>query len=198
MIALMAAKDRGPRARPDAPAQLSADLLRAFRWRGDRFDPSYAADPTGWWADASILHRLGPALSALFDEARPSIILGPQSRGALLGALVAVHLGVGLVELRKNPSPSADSDRWLVTRTPPDYRDRNLRLGARRDHLSAGQRVLVVDDWIETGGQAIGARDIVEQAGATWCGVAVIIDGLEDSRLRRDLDVRSLIKVREL
>jgi adenine phosphoribosyltransferase len=198
MIVPMAAKDRGPRARPDAAAELIADLHRAFRWRGDRVDASHAADPTGWWADASILQRLGPALSGLFDEARHSLVLGPQSRGALVGALVALHLGVGLVELRKNPSPAADSDRWFVTRTPPDYRNRTLRLRAKRDHLSAGQRVLLVDDWIETGGQAVAARDIVERAGASWCGVAVIIDGLKDSRLRRDLDVRSLVNVRGL
>jgi adenine phosphoribosyltransferase len=53
-----------------------------------------------------------------------------------------------------------------VTRTPPDYRDRNLQLGARRDHLEAGQRGLFVDDCIDTGGQAIGARSLVDQAGA--------------------------------
>jgi adenine phosphoribosyltransferase len=198
MLALMAAKDRGPRAKPDAGAELSADLHRAFRWRGDRFDTSYAADPTGWWADAGILQRLGPALSGLFADASPTVVLGPQSRGALLGALVAAHLGVGLVELRKDPGQSTDSDRWLATRTPPDYRDRNLRVGARKDHLAAGHRVLLVDDWIETGGQATGARDIVAQAGATWCGAAVVVDGLRDSRLRRDLDVRCLINVRDL
>jgi adenine phosphoribosyltransferase len=102
------------------------------------------------------------------------------------------------VELRKDPSPSADSERWYVARTPPDYRDRNLLLGARKDHLKTEHRVLLVDDWIDTGGQATGARTIVEQAGASWCGVAVIVDGLRDSRLRRDLDVRALLHLREL
>lgn len=194
----MAAKDRGPRPQPKPSAQLRADLRRTFRWRGDRTDNGYRADPTGWWADAAILERLGPALAELFGDQEPTLILGPQSRGALLGALVATHLGVGMAELRKDPSPSADSDRWFVARTPPDYRDRNLLLGARKDHLLAGQRVLLVDDWIQTGGQAVGARAIVDQSGATWCGVAVIVDGLADARLRRDLSVRSLINVRDL
>ena len=194
----MAAKDRGPRAQPDAAAELRDDLIRAFRWRGDRTDPSYSADPTEWWADATIIQRVGPALADLFREERPTVVLGPQSRGALLGALVAVHLGVGLVEIRKDPRPSADSDPWLTARTPPDYRDRNLLLGARRDHLFNGHRVLLVDDWIQTGGQALGARSIVEQAGATWCGAAVVVDGLSDSRLRRDLEVKALLNVRDL
>jgi adenine phosphoribosyltransferase len=183
----MAAKDRGPRPQPNSSAVLRSDLQRTFRWRGDRTDDRYAADPTGWWADGSILRRLGPALAQLFDDQEPTLVLGPQSRGALLGALVAAHLGVGMVELRKDPNPAADSDRWLVAYTPPDYRDLNLRLGARKDHLAAGERVLLVDDWIQTGGQATGARTIIDQSGATWCGVAVIVDGLSDSRLRRDL-----------
>jgi adenine phosphoribosyltransferase len=125
-------------------------------------------------------------------------VLGPQSRGALLGALVALELGVGLVELRKEPSPATDSDRWLIARTPPDYQDRQLELGARRDHLIASHRVLLVDDWVATGGQLIAARALVEQASATWCGAAVIVDGLRDSRLRRDLDVRCLTRSRDL
>jgi adenine phosphoribosyltransferase len=194
----MGAKDRGPRAQPNAAGELRNDLIRTFRWRGDRTDASYSADPTEWWADATLLERLGPALADLFSEERPTVVLGPQSRGALLGALVAAHLGVGLVEVRKDPSPSADSDRWFTARTPPDYRDRNLHLGARKDHLNDGHRVLLIDDWIQTGGQAVGARSIVEQSGATWCGAAVIVDGLSDSRLRRDLGVKALLNVRDL
>jgi hypothetical protein len=67
--------------------------------------------PTGWWADASILRRLGPVLAEPFTDLQPTLVIGPQPRGTLLGALVAVHLGVGLVELRKDPDPSADSER---------------------------------------------------------------------------------------
>lgn len=194
----MGAKDRGPRAQPNPSAELRFDLQRSFRWRGDRLDYGYLADLSGWWASPTVLGRLGPALADLFSDSPPTVVLGPQSRGALLGALVAAHLGIGLVELRKRPEPAADSDRWLVARTPPDYRDRNLLVGARVGHLAAGHRVLLIDDWIQTGGQATAARSIVDQSGATWCGAAVIVDGLSDSRLRRDLDVRSLLRVRDL
>jgi adenine phosphoribosyltransferase len=58
--------------------------------------------------------------------------------------------------------------------------------------------VLLVDDWIATGSQAIGVRNLVHQAGASWCGTAVIADGLQDSRLRRELSVRSLLHVHDL
>lgn len=156
-------KNRGPQPRPDASDELLADLRGAFRWLADRPDQRYAAEPTGWWADASILRRLGPALAKPAVAAHVTHAAGPESRGGLLGALVAVELGVGLVELRKDPEPSTDSDRWLTARTPPDYQDRNLKLGLRRDLLPPGSRVLFVDDWIDTGGQATAARQIVKQ-----------------------------------
>lgn len=194
----MTTKDRGPRPTVDPHALLIADLRGAFTWRADRSDDRYAADPTGWWADPTLLRRLGPALADLFPTARPTVVLGLQSRGVLLGALTALHLGVGLVEVRKDPAPHTDSDRWLTTRTPPDYRDRNLHLGVRRSHVRPGDRVLLVDDWIDTGGQALGVRALVDRAQATWCGAAVLVDGLTDPRLRRDLVVRSVVRVRDL
>lgn len=194
----MSTQGRGPQPKPDPRAVLEADLKGSFRWRGDRTDRWNLADLSGWWAEPTILRRLGPALASLFPDAQPTVVLGPQSRGALLGALVATHLGVGLVELRKDPSRAADSDRWHITHTPPDYLDRTLRLGVRKDHLSAGSRVLLIDDWIDTGAQATAAHAIVEQSGASWCGAAVVVDGLSDSRKRRDLDVRALLHQRDL
>ena len=194
----MGAKNRGPLPKPNADAQLLADLRTAFRWLADRPDRRYAAEPTGWWADASILRRLGPALARPGLESKVTCVVGPQSRGGLLGALVALELGVGLVELRKDPHPATDSDHWITARTPPDYQDRNLELGLRRDLLPRGSCVLFVDDWIDTGGQAIAARQIVEAAEATWCGASVIVDALTDARLRRDLEVSSIFRDRDL
>lgn len=102
------------------------------------------------------------------------------------------------MELRKEPQPSSDSDRWLTVRTPPDYQDRNLVLGLRRDLLPANSRALFIDDWIDTGGQAVAARGLVEAAGAIWCGASVIVDALTDARLRRALAVTSIFRDKEL
>jgi adenine phosphoribosyltransferase len=111
---------------------------------------------------------------------------------------VAAHLGLGLIEIRKNDGPLADSESWRSRTTPPDYRDRHLRLGFPKRLLPAGERVLFVDDWIDTGGQVLGARGLVDDAGAHWIGAAVIVDDLADPRLRRDLTVRSLLRNRDL
>ncbi|WP_033290614.1 phosphoribosyltransferase family protein [Amycolatopsis jejuensis] len=165
---------------------------------GDRTDYARYPDPAGWWRAPGLLRDLGPALAGLFDGDEPNVVLGPESRGSLLGPLVAVALGAGFVEVRKNRHPACDSDRWLQRTSPPDYQDRNLTLGFRRRLLSAGDRVLLVDDWIETGGQAFAAQALAADAGATWVGVAVIVDGLRRNEPRRQLRVRSLLHVRDL
>ncbi len=185
-------KGRGPRPKPDARAEFEERLRSSFRWvrRG--------ADVTGWWRDPELIAMFGPMLGELAEEAAPEVVLAPQSRGTLVGALVAQHLGIGLVELRKEVSRLANSDKWLVTRTPPDYRDRNLELGIRADLLEPGTRVLFVDEWVDTGGQLQAAHAITTLAKAHWCGTAVIVDALADPRLRRELTVRSLVRVREL
>ncbi|ADJ49071.1 adenine phosphoribosyltransferase [Amycolatopsis mediterranei S699] len=177
---------------------MKSGLRDAFNWHGDRTDPDYYADVTGWWRDPALLGHLGPALAHLFEGERPTVVLGPESRGCLLGPLVALRFDVGFVEVRKNRVGSSDSDAWRQRTTPPDYRDRHLTLGFRKSLLQSGDRVLFVDDWMETGGQADGVHLLVEDAGATWIGAATVVDGLRSNQARRRLNVRSLLHVREL
>ena len=111
---------------------------------------------------------------------------------------MAQHLGVGLIELRKEPWPSADVDTWLIARTPPDYQDRNLALGIRANLLTPGTRVLFVDDWVDTGGQLQAAFAVATMARAHWCGAAVVVDALTDAHLRHELSLRALLNLHEL
>ena len=174
-------------------------LRAAFVWRSDRTDDYKFADLTGIWRDATLLRSLGPALAELFlVDSAPTVVLGLDSRGSLVGPLVAVYLGVGFVEVRKNRVPATDSDLWIRRTTPPDYHDRHLELGFRRDLVNSADRVLVTDDWIETGSQVRTVRHMVDSVNATWLGVACIVDALVEPRLRRDLQVRSLVHVRDL
>lgn len=126
------------------------------------------------------------------------MVLGPVSRGSLVGALTAAHLGVGFVEVRKNGGPATDSDRWVLRTTAPDYRDRHVEFGFRRGLVNAGDRVLMVDDWADSGSTARVVRQLVDDCGAQWIGAACIVDALTDPRLRHDLPIRSLLDVRTL
>jgi adenine phosphoribosyltransferase len=176
-----------------------ARLRSAFAWRGDRTDDHYYADLTGWWHDGELLAAIGPALADLFaGRPTPTVVVGPESRGSLLGPLVATHLRVGFVEARKNRTPACDSDQWVRQTTPPDYRDRHLELGFRRALLRSSDRVLAVDDWIETGSQALAVRRMVDSVDATWIGMACLVDALHDARLRRELNVRALLSSHDL
>jgi adenine phosphoribosyltransferase len=153
-------------------------------------------NPAGFWRDPSLLADLGPALGALYDDDPPDMVAGIQSRGMLLGALVAQALGTGLVEIRKDLKHTTDSN-VLIRTTPPDYKWRDLQLALLRGLIEPGQRVLLVDDWIETGAQAQAARALIEDAGGIWVGAATIVDQLP-AGTRRNLGVRGLVRAAEL
>jgi adenine phosphoribosyltransferase len=181
-----------------ARAELHRRLIAAFRWRTDRSGESEVADVTGWWRDPLLLADLGAGLADLYRDSTPTVVVGVESRGCVLGPLVAVSLGVGFVEVRKNPDQVLGSEQWLHATTPPDYRDRHLTLGLRRELLAPGDRVLLADDWIATGGQAAGVRRMVDEVGGCWIGVAAVVDALDSHEIRRVLGVRSLVRVRQL
>jgi adenine phosphoribosyltransferase len=138
-----------------------------------------------------------PTKSAHPERARTRCLTGSDA-ARCVGVAVALHLHVGFVEVRKNPQPATASDAWILQTTPPDYRDRNLRLGIKRDLLKSGDRVLLVDDWIETGSQALATQKIVQQAGAAWLGVVTVVDALESNNIRRQLKLRSITHIRDL
>lgn len=176
-------------------------MLAGFRWRSNPSawpdERAYFADYSLWWRDPVVIRHVGEALAALFPDASPTVVLGSESHGSLLGPLVAAHLGVGFAEVRKGPKRASDDDAWFTQRTRPDYRDRHLDLAVRRSVLRGGDRVLFVDDWAASGGQALACRGLADQAGAQWVGSAVIVDGLESAATRRQLILRSIFRLRE-
>jgi adenine phosphoribosyltransferase len=107
-------------------------------------------------------------------------------------------LGIGFAEIRKDLHPDDLGEKRLLRRTtPPDYQKRSLVLTARPSLFRPGDRVLLVDDWIETGAQAVAVRDLVADAEAEWVGAAVIVDAMP-AELRRRLNVRALLRERQL
>lgn len=126
------------------------------------------------------------------------MVLGPVSRGSLLGALTAAAAGVGFVEMRKDPAAATDSDRWVRQTTAPDYRDRHVDFGFRHGLIRSSDHVLLVDDWADTGATVIAAKALVAAVGARWIGAACVVDALAEPRLRYELPLRALLNVREL
>ncbi|MDI2126718.1 phosphoribosyltransferase family protein [Yinghuangia seranimata] len=155
------------------------------------------ADLSGWWRDPELLGLLGPALADLHSARKPTVVAGIETRGLVLGPLTALALGVGFVEVRKAYRIAGEAQRdaddpMLRAETPPEYQDGGLTLMAPRRLFTPDDRVLLVDEWIESGAQAHAVRRMVAEAGAQWAGVAVIVDATEP-RVREHLDVRGLV-----
>lgn len=98
-------------------------------------------------------------------------VLGMESRGFILGAPVALALGVGFVPVRKAgklPRPT-----YAVTYAL-EYGEATLEI--HQDALRPGERVLVVDDVLATGGTARATVDLAAQCGATVHAVAMLME----------------------
>ncbi|MDX3066587.1 MULTISPECIES: phosphoribosyltransferase family protein [Streptomyces] len=134
-------------------------------------------------------------LAATFEGERVTAVCGIESRGFLLGAAVAIELGVGFIAVRKQDGLFPGEK--LTSQTSPDYRRLRHELRIQRASLMPSDRVLMVDDWIETGSQALSVKSMVEAGGSRWVGCAVIVDQASEA-CRRRLDVRSLVTAAEL
>ena len=64
----------------------------------------------------------------------------------------------------------------LERSTPPDYRNTETQLRIQRQSISVGDRVLLADDWCETGSQALTAKALIEEAGGEFVGTSIIVD----------------------
>lgn len=170
-------------------------LRDTFAWRDTPV--GVFADLSGWWRDPELLRTLGPSLAALHTGAQPTVVAGIETRGLVLGPLTALSLGVGFVEIRKEyriagEGQREEDDPMLRAGTPPGYQDGGLTLIAPRRLFGPGDRVLLVDEWIETGAQANAVRRMVDEAGADWAGVSVIVDACP-ADVRERLCVKALV-----
>jgi adenine phosphoribosyltransferase len=131
------------------------------------------------FGDSGLFSRVIEALAAPLHGAVDKIA-GIESRGFVLGAAVAGHLGVGFVAIRK--SDGLYPGETLSARTAADYRGREHTFRLQRAAVSAGERIALVDDWFETGSQGLIGRRLLEDAGAVYAGASIIIDQLSDER----------------
>ncbi|MGZ4133458.1 MAG: phosphoribosyltransferase family protein [Actinomycetota bacterium] len=128
------------------------------------------------WAvfeDAELFGAVVDALADALEPLDPTTIAGVESRGFLLGGAVAVQLEVGFTAIRKAGGPFPGEK--TVATTEPDYRGNVTELRALSRSLGPGDRVALVDDWIETGSQALAVRDLVEARGAEFLGLATMV-----------------------
>lgn len=126
-------------------------------------------DITPLLGDGAALRLAVDAMARAYPEI--DAVVGIESRGFILGAPVAYALGVGMTPVRKLGRLPRETER-------ADY---ELEYGTNTvevhtDAFGPGQRVLVVDDVLATGGTAAATAELVERLGAEVAGIAVLIE----------------------
>lgn len=161
--------------------ELSAEDLRAkIRSIPDHPSPGVVfKDMTPVLANRHLFEAATEMLARPFRGAVDKVV-GIEARGFILGAPVAQHLGAGFVPIRKKGKlPGAvHSESYAL-----EYGTGVLEI--HRDALLPGERVLIVDDVLATGGTAAAAIKLVRRSGSTFVGFAVLMDlGFADARER--------------
>ena len=110
-------------------------------------------------------------LAAPFTGAGIELVVGIESRGFILGGAVADRLGAGFCPIRK---PGKLPARTIRESFQLEYGSDSLEL--HHDAVSPGQRVLVVDDVLATGGTARAAASLVRQLGGTLHALSFLIE----------------------
>jgi adenine phosphoribosyltransferase len=121
--------------------------------------------------DAACLRAMVQAFVRRYARESVTLVAGIDARGFILGSIIAYELDAGFIPVRKAgklPFKSIGADYAL------EYGQGRLELNV--DAAKPGDRVLVVDDLIATGGTMSAARRLIEQLGATVVEGAAIID----------------------
>jgi len=122
-----------------------------------------------------------------FGRGNVDKVVGIEARGFILAAPVAYHFGAGLVPVRKAgklPHETLGEEYAL------EYGTASIEI--HKDAVSPGERVLVVDDVLATGGTARAAASLVERIGGNVCGIACLIE-LDFLKGREKLEGRDLL-----
>ena len=104
-------------------------------------------------------------------ELRPDVVAGLDARGFILGSVVAYELNVGFVPIRKKGKLPFDT---VAETYELEYGSATVEL--HTDAVQAGQRVLLIDDLIATGGTMMAGKKLLEKLGATVVEGAAIVD----------------------
>ncbi len=128
-------------------------------------------DITPVLADPAGLRAAVEGMSALLDDLEIDVVAGVEARGFVLGAPLALTAGVGFVPVRK--AGKLPTTTRSVTYAL-EYGTAQIEIHA--DAFTPGQRVVVVDDLLATGGTAAAACELVEAGGAEVVAVVFLLE----------------------
>ena len=128
-------------------------------------------DITPLLGDKKIFAEVVELMSRTWVDVKPDLIAAIEARGFIPGAAMAVHLGAGFVPIRKTGKLPW---RTILETYELEYGTDQLEVHA--DSVKPGQKVLIVDDVLATGGTASAAVRLMRKLGADVVGVQVLIE----------------------
>ena len=172
----------------DAEAEFKAAIRRIpnFPKKGVVF-----RDITTLWKDGRLLRKSTEALVKHYGGKKIDAVLGIEARGFVVGAPLAERLGVGFVPLRKLGKLPGEK---LSESYDLEYGTATLEM--HRDAVEKGERILIVDDLIATGGTALAAAKLVEVLEGRVVGLAFVVElsFLKGREVLKGYDVFSIVK----
>lgn len=140
--------------------------------KGDKFA---WLDPTSIYINGEAFHDLLDDLCVEIDPKEIDVVAGLDAMGFVLAAGIATRIGCGFLPIRKAGKLCVDTDSAAMTNYSGQTQSMEMRLPA----YAPGTRVLLVDQWVETGGTMHGAVQLVERQGGTVAGMVAIV--MEDN-----------------
>ncbi len=122
------------------------------------------------------------------------VVVGPESRGFWFGCPTALELGVGFVPVRK---PGKLPRETISCKYDLEYGSNELFM--HKDSIKPGQKVLIVDDLLATGGTVKATAQMIEELGGSVAGIAFMIElfgnGMEGRKVLEKYDVFSIMEL---
>ncbi len=177
------------RQRPgESPVEVEDD--RDHRWYLDLMAPrsrseKYAwLDPSSAYVNARAFHAMLDDLLAPFSAEEIDVVAGFDAAGFVLGAAMADRLGKGFLTIRKGGKVPVAFDVVDMH----NYSGQTQQMEMRKPAFAPGTRVLLVDQWIETGGTMTAGIELVERQQGIVAGIAAVC--IEDTEISRDMRAR--------
>lgn len=148
-------------------------------------------DITPLMANGEVFKQACDELTDFAKDLNIDVVAGPESRGFIFGCPISSNLQVGFIPIRK---PNKLPRETVSVSYALEYGTNTLCM--HKDAIKPGQRVLIVDDLLATGGTIKAAIDLVEGLGGVVAGICFLIE-LEDLKgreLLKGYNVKTLMK----
>jgi adenine phosphoribosyltransferase len=147
-------------------------------------------DITTLMKNADGLRRVVDGLTLAYKDKGVDVVVGIEARGYFFAPAVALALGTGFVPVRKPKKLPCEVEFWEY-----ELEYGTDRLEIHRDAIEPGQRALIVDDVLATGGTAAGTARLVEKLGGRIAGFGFVIelDFLEGRKRLPHYEIHSLL-----